>query len=215
MNCHKFIYIAALFLAPFLANAQVFERKHTFNIELGLPNAFSNKAFKNIMQGLVSVAPYYQFALKNNFIAGAGLRYSYFAINEFKVPTAVSGGVHSGGIFLKAGWEKFHNERFATDLSLKFGYDQNYFTSDRGDSLGKSILQVNSTYLEPSVGFILTVDEFSSYRLFISYAFQGFGYKPSMIGLETFGGCDPKEFNRTTSFLIVGFGFTHYFKKVN
>ena len=112
MNCHKFIYIAALCLAPFLAKAQVFERKHTFNIELGLPNAFSNKAFKNIMQGLVSVAPYYQLALKNNFIAGAGLRYSYFAINEFKVPTAVSGGVHSGGILLKAGWEKFQNKGF-------------------------------------------------------------------------------------------------------
>ena len=125
----NFIFIAVFFLVPFLANSQVFERKHTFNIELGLPNAFSNKPFKNIMQGLVSVAPYYQFALKNNFIAGAGMRYSYFAINQFKVPSAVRGGVHSGGIFLKAGWEKFHNERFATDLSVKFGYDQNYFIS--------------------------------------------------------------------------------------
>jgi hypothetical protein len=215
MICRWFISFTVFFCTPFLLNAQAFDRKHTFNIELGLPNGFSNKPFKNIMQGLVNVAPYYQIALKNNFIAGAGIRYSYFAINEFKVPTAVSGGVHSSGVFLKAGWEKFHNERFATDLSVKFGFDQNYFTSDRGDSLGKSIIQVNATYIEPSVGFILTADELSSYRLFISYAFQGFGYKPSMIGLETFGGYNPTEFNKTTSFLIVGFGFTHYFKKVN
>lgn len=195
--------------------AQSFEPKHTFNLELGLPNGFSNKPFKNIMQGLVYFTPYYQFAFKNHIIVGAGVQYSYFAINEFKVTTAVSGGMHTGGVFIKAGWEKFHSDRFATDLSVKFGYNQNYFVSDKNDSTGITTINVNATYVEPTIGFILTVDEFSSYRIFAGYGFQGFGFRPSMIGLETFGGYDPSEFNRVTSYLIVGFGFTHYFKSKN
>jgi hypothetical protein len=209
------LFISFLLFLVMNTSAQTIEPKHTFNVELGLPNGFVNKPFKNIMQGLVNAELYYQYAFRNQIIIGAGVRYSYFAINEFKVPVPVYGGMHSGGVFLKAGWEKFHTDRFATDLSLKFGYTQNYFDTDRNDSIGGNPLQVNSTYLEPSVSFILTADETSSYRLIIGYGFQGFGYKPSMIGLETFGGYDPKEFDKTTSFLIVGFGFTYYFKPKN
>lgn len=208
----RLLFILLVAIAPHLLKAQAIDPKHTFNIELGLPNGFSNKPFKNIMQGLVYVSPYYQYALKNQLIFGAGLNYTYFAINQFKLTTKVRGGVHSGGFFLKAGWEKFHNERFATDLSVKFGYTQNYFVTDKSDSTETLIYQVNSSYVEPTIGFILTVDEFSSYRLFIGYGFQGFGYRPNMIGLESFDGYDPKDYNKVTSFLVVGFGYTHYFK---
>lgn len=198
-----------------LSKAQTIEPKHTFNIELGLPNGFANKPFKNIMQGLVNVEPYYQFAFKNHLILGAGLKYSYFAINEFKVPSPVYGGMHTGGLFLKAGWEKFFTDRFAVDFSLKVGYTQNYFTTDVNDTLGVNPVQINSTYVEPTIGLILTADEVSSYRFFVSYGFQGFGFRPDMIGLDTFGGYDPNQFDKTTSFLIVGFGYSYYFKRKN
>lgn len=201
-----------MLISVFNTESQVIEPKHTFNVELGLPNGFVNKPFKDIMQGLVNVAPYYQYAFKNHLTIGAGIRYSYFAINEFKVPQPVYGGMHSGGIFIKAGWEKFHTDRFATDLGVKIGYTQSYFDTDLNDSIGNNPYQVNSIYVEPSVGLILTADEFTSYRLFAAYAFQGFGYSPEMIGLETFGGYDPNDFDKTTSFLIIGFGFTYYFK---
>jgi len=210
-----------VFILLFLCQAyqpvmsQSFEPKHTFNIELSLPNGFSNQPFKKIMQGLVNVSPYYQYTFKNHFVLGAGLRYSYFAVNEFKVPEKTYGGMHTGGIFLKAGWEKFHNDRFATDLSVKFGYTQNVFVTQKSDTVERFIYQNNCTYIEPSLGLILTVDEFSSYRLVIGYGIQGFGFRPAMIGLETFGGYDPKNFSRVTSFLIVGFGYTHYFHDKN
>lgn len=211
----KSLLIASLLILALHSNAQTIEPKHTFNLELGLPNGFANKPFKNIMQGLVNVSPYYQYAFKKQLILGAGLRYSYFAINEFKVPEPVYGGMHSAGVFAKVGWEKFHTDRFATDISVKLGYTQNYFDTDRNDTLGLNPVQVNSTYVEPSVGLILTADEFTSYRLVVGYGFQGFGYRPSMIGLETFGGYDPEEFSQVTSFLIVSFGFTYYFKPKN
>ncbi len=211
----KYIVILFFSLSTLMSEAQVINPKHTFNIELGLPNGFVNKPFKNIMQGLVNVAPYYQYKLNKQLVVGLGIRYSYFAINEFKVSEPTYGGMHSGGVFLKVGWEKFHTDHFATEIGLKFGYTQNYFVSDRNDSLGLNARIVNSTYLEPSIGLILTADERSSYRLVVSYAFQGFGFRPDLIGLQTLGGYDPKDFNKVTSFLIVGFGYTYYFKPKN
>ena len=211
----KYILIITISCSTFLLKAQVIDPKHTFNIELGLPNGLVNKPFKNIMQGLVNVAPYYQYKFNKQLVVGLGIRYSYFAINEFKVSEPTYGGMHTGGIFLKAGWEKFHTDHFATEIGLKLGYTQNYFVSDRNDSLGMNPRIVNSTYLEPSIGLILTADEQSSYRLVVSYAFQGFGFRPDLIGLQTLGGYDPKDFNKVTSFLIVGFGYTYYFKPKN
>lgn len=208
----RLLTIVLLSLPCHWSFAQMIEPKHTFNLELGLPNGFTNEPFKDIMQGLVSAQPYYQYSFKNHLILGAGLRYAYFAVNEFKVTEPIYGGMHSGGLFLKVGWEKFHNDRFATDLSLKVGYTQNYFDTDRNDTLGLNPVQVNSTYIEPTLGLILTADEFSSYRFIIGYAFQGFGFNPSMIGMSTQGGYDPKDFNKVTSFLVVGFGYTYYFK---
>lgn len=211
----KYLVILFFSLVPLISEAQVINPKHTFNVELGLPNGFVNKPFKNIMQGLVNVAPYYQYKFKKEIVVGIGIRYSYFAINEFKVSEPTYGGMHSGGVFLKVGWEKFHTDHFATEIGLKFGYTQNYFVSDRNDSLGLNPRIVNSTYLEPSLGLILTADEQSSYRFMVSYVFQGFGFRPDLIGLQTLGGYDPKDFNKVTSFLIVGFGYTYYFKAKN
>jgi len=194
-------------------NSQSIEPKHTVNVELGLPSGFSNPAFKSIMQGLVSLAPYYQFDFSNHLTIGGGVRYSYFAVNEFKVPSPVYGGMHSVGGFAKLGWQKFLSDRFATDIGLKVGYMQQYFDTDRNDSLGVNALNVNCFYIEPALGLILTADEQNSYRFLASYGWSGFGFKPSMIGLETFGGYDPSEFDKLTGFLIIGFGYTHYFKK--
>jgi hypothetical protein len=206
------VLIAALVMRMLDYSAQVIEPKHTFNVELGLPNGFTNEPFKNIMQGLVNFSTYYQYDFKNHLTAGAGVRYGYFAINEFKVPKPVYGGMHSTGVFIKLGWEKFINDRFAIDLGVKVGYSQHYFDTDRNDSAGNNPIQLNSFYVDPTMGLILTADEVSSYRLFFSYASYGFGFKPSMIGLETFGGYDPSGFNKVTGFLIVGFGYTYYFK---
>ncbi len=204
--------ILALVLQLQNYSAQVIEPNHTFNVELGLPNGFTNEPFKNVMQGLVNLSTYYQYDFKNQFTAGAGIRYGYFAINEFKVPKPVYGGMHSAGAFIKLGWEKFISDRFAIDLGVKVGYSKHYFDTDRNDSAGLNPIQINTIYIDPTLGLVLTVDEVSSYRLFFSYANYGFGFKPNMIGLETLGGYDPAEFNKVTGFLIVGFGYTFYFK---
>jgi hypothetical protein len=195
-----------------LTSAQQIEPKHTFNVEIGLPNGMVNEAFGNIMQGLVNVAPYYQFCLKKHIAFGAGLRYAYFGVNQFRVPQKTLGGMHSLGAFFKVGHEKYYTEKFSADLGVKVGYTQNYFVTNRNDSLGQNPYQVNSILVEPTMELSLQADDQVAYSLVISYAFHGFGFKPNMIGLETFGGYDPADFNKPTSYLTVGFGFTYYFK---
>lgn len=212
----KRIYLFLLFALLSIRSAtfsQSFEPRHTFNIEVGLPNGFSNPAFKSVMQGLVSLAAYNQFDFKNHLTIGGGLRYSYYAVNEFKVTAPVNGGMHSPGAFLKFGWQKFHNDRFATDMAIRLGYSMHYFDTDQNDTLGVNPLKIGSLFLEPSLGLILMADEQNSFRFFISYALSNFGFKPSFLGLETLGGFDPGSLNKITSALIVGFGYTHYFTK--
>jgi hypothetical protein len=193
--------------------AQPFEPKHTVNLELGLPNGFSNSAFKSVMHGLVSFAPYYQFDFLNQMAIGGGFRYSYFSVDKFKLSTPVSGGMHTAGAFLKFGWEKFHSDHLATDIGVKIGYSRNYFDTDRNDSLGVNPLKISCFYTEPTLGLILRVDEQNSYRFFLSYGLSGFSFNPSMIGLQSLGGFDPGSFNKVTGAIIFGFGYTYDVKK--
>lgn len=209
----KVLPILILIVSMFQVSAQEIELKHTFNVELGLPNGFSNKPFGNYMQGLVNVAPYYQYTLKNSIAFGGGIRYTFFGVNQFRVPLKTLGGMHSFGIFTKVGHEKFYSDRFSVDAGVKLGYTQSYFITDRLEDQGQSPFQVNSTLVEPTVELSLVADEQVAYSFVISYAFQGFAYKPHMIGLNTSGGYDQSEFSKVTSYLTIGFGFTYYFKK--
>jgi hypothetical protein len=209
---HYFLLILLLLFTR-TSEAQEIELKHTFNVEIGLPNGMSNKPFANYMQGLVNVAPYYQYTLKNSISFGAGIRYAYFGVNQFRVPQKTLGGMHSFGVFTKVGHEKFYTERFSLDAGVKVGYTQNYFTTDRLDDLGQNPYQSNSVLVEPTIEFSLVADEQVAYSFVVSYAFQGFAYKPHMIGLQTLGGYIPSEISRVTSYLTVGFGFSYYFKR--
>lgn len=193
-----------------MSNAQSLIPKYTFNVELCLPVAMSNKPFNDFMQGLVGVSTYGQYSFPFHLNLGAGIRYSYFTINEFSVPSPVFGGVHSGTAFMKVGWDKFHTDQFATDFGLKVGYSQTFFDTDLNKAAGANPVQVGSSYAEFTTAFILMANESSSYRWVVGYGMQGFGFTPQHIGLSTNGGYDPAKFNRITSYLVVGFGYTYY-----
>ena len=207
----KLITIFAFILFSYNGKSQSIDPDDSFTIELGLPNSFTNKPFKDIMQGLVCVSPYYQYAFKSGFALGAGGHYSYFAVNEFSVPYAVYGGMHTLAGFFKFSHEKFWGERFGTDLGVKFGYAHTMVKTDVLSAQGTLLHVIQSTYIEPVVGLILSSDEANSYRLTIGYPFYGFGFKPWTIGLDSELGYESTEFGRISSFLTIGFGYTHYF----
>jgi len=193
-------------------HAQKITPKYTFNVELGLPVAASNVPFKDIMQGLVCVSTYGQYSFPFHLNLGLGLRYSYFAVNEFSVPTPVLGGIHTGAAFMKVGWDKFHNDRFATDVGVKVGYSENFISTDLNSDNAVNPVRIQSMLVEPTVGLILSADERNSYRLSIGYCIQGYGFKPQSLGLESNSGYDPAKFDDLTRYFVFGFGYTFYIK---
>jgi len=119
--------------------------------------------------------------------------------------------MHTLAGFFKFSHEKFWGERFGTDLGVKFGYAHTMVKTDVLSAQGTLLHVIQSTYIEPVVGLILSSDEANSYRLTIGYPFYGFGFKPWTIGLDSELGYESTEFGRISSFLTIGFGYTHYF----
>lgn len=208
----KTILLIVLGSLTFLtAFAQKIEPKWTYNVELGLPSSIANEPFDNIMQGLVNTSMYVQYSAPFHLNAGVGVRYTLMTINEFKVPYAVRGNMQTGCVFVKLGWDKFHNDRLATDFSVKVGYAQTYFTTDLNKTAGINPVQFNKILVEPTAALILSADERNSYRWVLGYCINGFGFSPQNIGFTDNVGYDPSGFKKLTQFLVVGFGYTFYF----
>lgn len=203
--------ILGIFLNSHAVFAQKMEIDDSFVLELGLPNGFTNGPFRNIMQGLVYVSPMYQYTMKNGISLGAGIHYSYFNINQFRINQKIYGGMHNGAGFFKIGFEKFWTPSFASDLSLKIGGVQSAFITDTLKAQGITYRSTFSPYLEPNLGLCLASDVNASFRLTIGYAFYGFGFNPGFLGLESDLGYSVTELKKTSSFLIVGFGYSRYF----
>lgn len=191
--------------------SQKIEQKFTFNVELTLPGAISNEPFNDIMQGLASGAVYGQYTLPFQLSLGAGIKYSLYTINEFSVPSPVYGNIQSGTGFVKIGWDKFHNDRFGTDVGVKMGYTEHFISTDVNKKNGVNPWRLNSTNVEATLGLVLTADERTSYRLVLGYGTYGFGFRPEMIGLESNEGYDVEDFSKISQYFIIGFGYTFYF----
>ncbi len=191
--------------------AQDMEIDDSFVFELGLPNGFVNAPFKNIMQGVVYVSPMYQYTLRSGLLFGAGVHYSYFNINQFRINQKISGGMHNGAAFIKLGHEKFWTPSLATDIGVKAGFAQTAFVTDTLKNMGITYNSKQSAYIEPNIGICLAADVNASFRLTIGYAFYGFGYKPWDIGINSDLGYSASELNKVSSYLIVGFGYSRYF----
>ena len=83
--------------------------------------------------------------------------------------------MQSGSVFLKLGYDKFHNDRFATDYGVKFGYTEKFLSTDVNKENGVNPVRVSDHGAEATIGLILTADERNSYRLIFGYGLQNFG----------------------------------------
>jgi len=187
--------------------------KHTFNFMIGLPTTVVNNSFKEIMKGVVEMHPYYQYFLPNSLAFGVGLQYSYFGINEFRVPEPLSGKMQSMGGFVKIGYEKFYLTRFAIDVSVKIGATNQWIATDLNDKKRGGSYKFSTTYIAPTIGLILTASEHSSYRFTVSYAFEDFSFAPRQLGTDMTGKWSDEELLKKSKILTVSLGYTHYFNK--
>ena len=208
----KLFHILIFSLVVSSANAQEIIPKFTFNVDIGLPVTLKSKPFNSYMQGLVCANIYGQYSLPFHLNFGLGIRYSLFNINEFSVPEANDGSIHTGAAYLKIGWDKFITERLAMDIGVRGGYSLNYVNTDLNKSLGDNPREIGAFLIEPTLGFILSADEQNSYRLHIGYCIETFPVSPETLGFPSDSGFDPSKYGKTTQFLVFGFGYTHYFK---
>ena len=203
----------------FVLNNELFsqgnQNKSSFTFEVGMPPVFGNESFKGIVKPIVYLSPFYQRKLKGDFALGFGVHHTYWQINEFKVPVTepVEGGIHNIGIYLKPSFEKNYSDFFGIDFCVKIGYSQTYFNTDINDSLYGGNQQVEGLHVAPTMGFVFkNEEENNAYRFTVGYHIQGVAYSPSRLGLSTKSGYDPAKFSNPLNYLVVGFGYTHYFK---
>lgn len=188
--------------------------KHSFSLELGLPVILANKFNKKTMSGLVYLSPYYQYSFENHFSIGAGAFYTLSNINTIATSENINGSSNLMGGFLKLAYEKFHNSRFATDFGVKLGYAEAIYLSNKLKQEGRTSMD-NGLYIEPNLGFVLTVAEKSSFRFFVGYQFIGIPFDNKKIAMESDGALSSNGFKKLQQNLIFGFGYTFYIKTRN
>jgi hypothetical protein len=191
--------------------AQEIDTDDSFTFEISFPKGITNASYKKIMQGLIQSSAHYQYAFNSGLCLGVGIHYTYFTVNEFRVPSKVKGGIHTPALFMKVGHEKFWTEKFGTDVGVKFGYLQSFTVTDVLKSKEIPYNMVEGTYIEPSLSIILKANVNSSYRLTFGYPIYGYSFTPWMIGIDSILGIDPKEYNKPSSLFSIGFAYTFYF----
>lgn len=189
-----------------------FTPNSSFKVEIGLPNNISNKGFREIMQGLAVVTPSYQHTFNSSFALGAGLRYGYFNVNEFKNNANLKGGLHMIGAFIKVGQEKYYG-KFGLDYGVRMGYTLNYFVTNLNDNKNGGPFSNGSLLIEPTINFSLMATENSSFNLFLSYSIHSFRFRPNQVGLDYFSGINKEDNNAYTSFFTIGFGYSYFFTR--
>lgn len=207
------ILISFLLFSFFISQVngqEVVQPKLSFGAEIGLPSQQGNAAFREIMQGLLTVSPNLQYTLDNGIAFGGGLRYSFFTINEFKVPNKLAGGMHMAGAFAKVGHEKFYSS-FGTDFGIRFGYNKIYSINEECTEVHGKAHSFDAGFIEPHVGLALMADEKSSYRLAISYVFQGFAFDAQDLCLDELSAYTDNQLSKGTHYFTIGFGYSYYF----
>jgi len=201
------IFIALLNL-PF-AYSQIGNDKLNVTIEAALPSGRANAAYRNYLNGLVSVQPKLQYKFAKAWYGAVGLRYSYYTVSEYKVPKKTNGGENTFGGYVEAGWNKWVGERIGLEIGVKTGVSQHIFTTGLTKETG--IQYVTAMFVQPTISFILASDEAVAYRWIIGYNIDGYDFKPYHIGQTSNGGYQPADFNKPSQSFLVGFAFSYYF----
>ncbi len=181
--------------------------------EFNLPVSSGNSLFKTWVQGLGGGGVSVKYRYLDQWVLGIGGQYSYFVINEFKVPTPVRGNMQVASGFLEIGHEKHHTETVGTSFTLRTGYSQAFFNSSLCTSTGVKKKGIESVFIQPTASLVLMADEISSFRFTFGYSFHSFAMTPDRICSPTAGGFEPSDYKRGTSYLYISLGYTHYFGK--
>jgi hypothetical protein len=208
----RIIFVCFILLAANVsAQQEEFQPMGSFKAEIGLANNISNIAFRDLMQGLFNVTAGYQYTLPSSLSLGAGIRWNYFAVNEFKNNVDLAGGVHFGGAYGKIGIEKFYGQ-IGIDAGIRLGYNMLFSTTNKCSATGGLVTDENF-FFEPVFNIGLLATENTSFYLTTSLAFHNLKFEPRHVCEPAFTAYDIDRLDRITTYFVVGFGYSYYFGK--
>jgi len=211
----RLFFISLLVFFSSVVQAQLdFKPKSSFRVEIGLPATLevaTNPAFRDMMQGLVNVAPSFQYTLENTISFGAGLRYTLFNVNEFKNTIDLEGSIQMVGAYARVGSERYWGQ-LGVDYGVNVGYNYSIAMTNKCQEPGKAPTVNTGWFVEPTFGLSYIVDEKNAWTLInLKYAIHDFKYQPAVMCVDNFPGFNADEISGRTSYLSFGFGYIHYF----
>jgi hypothetical protein len=216
MNSVRKVFFILILLFPFSVVAQTAAPKlgkFLVSGEVNLPISSGNKLFKTWVQGLGGAGFSSRYRFKDQWVLGLGAQYSYFIINEFRVPEKIRGNAQFFSGYLEFGYEKNHNDVFASSFTLRSGYSQVLFASSEFKVKEITSKPIDAIFIQPTISLALMADEISSFRFSFGVAFQGMAMNPGRIAAVSTGGFELKDYRKNTNYIFIGLGYTHYFGK--
>jgi hypothetical protein len=215
----KFIFLCIGMILNYLPLlAQDFaSMKHALKVELGLPIAQTNPAFKEFIQGVAYTHINYQYRFMGNAkfspIAGAGFSSNYLDVANYKIVGINQGGLFSYGGNIKLGAEIIHDENKVVDYHVKAGYLLMESRNKQTPTDIKYFGKFSHFFIEPGVNFTLMIDEYQGFSFNVSYMFRDMKFNAHHLMINELPGFVNANLGGITGQLNFGFGYTLYLNK--
>jgi len=206
------------FVTAFPVSAQdIVSMKHALKVEIGLPSAQTNKAFKEFIQGVAYAHINYQYRFLGNEklspIFGLGLSGNYLDVANYKIVGLNQGGLLSWGGNGKLGLEVIHDENIIVDYHVKTGY---FFMESMNKQTPENISyrsRFQHLFVEPGVNFTLMLDDRQGVSFNISYTIRNMVFSNESVLVSELPGFAGQPFTGRTGHINFGFGYTLYLQK--
>jgi hypothetical protein len=206
------LFISVIGCFSVFGQQEEFQPRGSFKAEIALANNVSNVAFRDLMQGLANVTSGYQYTFPSSLSLGAGVRWNYFAVNQFKNNVDLAGGIHFAGVYGKIGVERYYGQ-VGIDVGIRGGYNMMFATTNKCKESGGAGIY-DGGFIEPILNIGLLADENQSFYLTTSFAFQTFKFQPFHVCEPTFAAYPAEKLDRITTYFTIGFGYSFYFGKI-
>jgi len=175
-----------------------------------IPTPTYNKSFTKTVNGIADMSLHYNYPVFRYFTAGAGFKFTYLQINDFKTNVKTNANVKIYTPFVRFGFEKFTRPKFFYGAHLKAGYASLNFFSNICDSLygEKGGPKDKGLYLEPEISFYLMAGDNLAFGIQIAYNFIFDKYGPDNVCLPNFSGMTAADSEGNYQYFSLGFGFS-------
>lgn len=214
----KAVVLLALLFSLKTYYAQDFaSMKHAMKVELGLPQALTNAAFKEFFHGIVYSHISYQYrAMGNNKLSpvfGLGLSGNYLDIANYKIVGLNQGGLLSYGGHGKIGLEVIHDESIIVDYHLKAGFLFMESINKQGNDNIRFRETFQHGFIEPGINFTYMLDDRQGVSFNVSYSIRNFRFDETHLMFNELPGFVNADLSRRTGHINFGFGYTLYLQK--